>query len=127
MKLIDYKIYSKERKEHVNFLNATLGGTALAVSLTCLQMNNAQIAINICAPFIIGLAIMGYKKFPPSISLLRKLAKDNRKAAELNDYIFSTDYGPKSLIINFSPYIFGYGFFMAVLLDPEFIKSVFNS
>ncbi|OZY86043.1 hypothetical protein CBP51_03155 [Cellvibrio mixtus] len=127
MKLIDYKTYSEERKEHLNFLNTSLGGFALTVSLTCLQMNNAQLAINVCAPFIIALAVIGYKKFPPSIRLLRKLAKKNKQAAELNNHIFSTDYGLKALIPNIFPYICGYGFFIAVLLEPGFMKSMLNS
>lgn len=124
--MINRSQYAEERREQITFLNSILGGFAFTISLSCLQMSNPNVAIYVCAPFIISLAIAGYQKFPRSIKGLREQAKSDSKAKELNDYIHSTDYGVISLVKHFLPFIIGYGFFLFVLAFPAEMKNILN-
>lgn len=124
--MIDKRKYQEEREQHVSFLNTIIGGFAFTITLTCLQMSNPRMATMVCAPFILGLAIAGFNKFPASIQALRAKAKTDDKARELNDHIYSTDYGKKSLVIHYFPYVYGYAFFVVALIFPELMKDLIN-
>jgi hypothetical protein len=124
--MLNREKYFSERQQQLTFLNTVLGGFSFTISLACLQMQDPRMAINISAPFIIGLAVVGFQIFPNSIRLLRERAKQDPAAKELNEYISSTDYGPLSLFKYFFPYIYGYGFFLAVLHSPEYMKGLLN-
>ncbi|WP_040391589.1 hypothetical protein [Cellvibrio sp. BR] len=118
--------YQEEREQHLNFFNTVAGGFSFTISLACLQMSNTEVAVMICAPFVFSLVIMGLKKYPKSMQDLRRKAKNDKKAEELNKHIYSTEYGKKALLLHYFPYVYGYGFFVLTFAFPGYMKNLVN-
>jgi len=120
LELFDEEQVKKEAKNHTLYLNSVLGIVAFTLGLTCVSMPNTTKASIITLGIIIPLVIQAFKYFPPEITALRKLYKEtqNPEVKKTLKELENKYYGFKSMLIGNFIYIYGFSFYLLVLLVP---------
>ena len=122
LELFDEEQVIKEAKKHNQYLNSVLGTVAFTLGLTCVGMQNTTKASLFTLGIIIPLVMQAFKYFPPEITALRQLYKETKKAEvkkTLNE-LENKYYGFKSMLVGNFIYIYGFSFYLLVLLVPNF-------
>lgn len=124
--LFDEEVVKKEAKRHNEFLNSAIGLLTFTLGLTCLGFDHPQRAALVCLGVIIPVFIQAWGYFPETIKTLRELVKETNDphAVRVLKYLEKKYIGIRSLVTKNILYWYGLGFYLVVLLEPEYLSWV---
>lgn len=124
--LFDEEEVMQEAKKHNEFLNSAIGLLTFTLGLTCLGFDHPQRAALVCLGVIIPVYVQAWSHFPQTIKTLREIAKETNDAHAIKvvRYLEGKYLGIRSLVTRNITYWYGLGFYLAVLIDPEYLSWV---
>jgi len=107
---------------HNELLNSVAGLITFTLALACLGFENPQKVAMMCSIVIIALLYQASRYFPPTLKVLRELEEDTKDTdvMKARKALEGKYYGWRSLLTKAVLFWYGLGFYLAVLLFPEF-------
>lgn len=113
-----------EVKQQSDYLNVGFGFVVFTLALACMGTPNPSKSAWFCALIVAALAFNAAQRIPVTIRTLRELEKETKDAhvIEVRKYLENKYLGAWPILRNNFLYWAGLGFYLAILLSPEFVS-----